>query len=51
MMTDESNNGRSWTDEERAGIKKLVRMAGILFLAIAMAGVIAAVISSALGTL
>jgi len=41
----------SWTNEERDGIRNLLRMAAILFIAIVIAGIVAALISSALGTL
>lgn len=50
-MADESNNRPAWTDAERDGIRKLLRMAGMLLIAIVLAGVIAAVVSSSLGTL
>ena len=44
-------DNRSWTDAEREGFRKLLRAAGILFIAIVIAGTIAALLSSALGTL
>lgn len=49
-MSDQSPKN-PWTKEERDGIRHLLRMAGLLFLAITVAGLIAALLSSALGTL
>ncbi|MCY3782088.1 MAG: hypothetical protein OXG78_17370 [Chloroflexi bacterium] len=39
-----------WTAAERAGLRKLIRMGLIMLLAIIVAGTIAALLSSALGT-
>lgn len=50
MMTDEPKGERGWTAAERQALRKLIRMALILLLAIAVAGTIAALLSSALGT-
>ena len=50
MMTDEPKGERDWTAAERQALRKLIRMALILLLAIAVAGTIAALLSSALGT-
>ncbi len=49
-MTDERKEERGWTVAERQALRKLIRMALILLLAIAVAGTIAALLSSALGT-
>jgi hypothetical protein len=40
-----------WTDAERDSFRKLLRMAGILFIGILLAGTVAAGLSSLLGTL
>ena len=48
-MTDEPKGRDSWTVAERAALRKLLRMALILLLAIVAAGTIAAWLSSALG--
>lgn len=50
-MTDDPSNRHPWTEAERAGIRKLLRMAGILLAFIMIAGIIAAFLSTALGTL
>ncbi len=50
MMTDKPKGERDWTAAERQALRKLIRMALILLLAIAVAGTIAALLSSALGT-
>ncbi len=49
-MPDNQKND-SWTDAERASFRKLLRMAGILFIGILIAGTVAAILSSILGTL
>ncbi len=49
-MTDEREGKKSWTAAELAALRKLIRMGLILLLAIAVAGAIAALLSSALGT-
>ena len=49
-MPDDQNNN-SWTDAERESFRKLLRMAGILFIGILLAGTAAAILSSILGTL
>lgn len=48
-MTDEREQGAGWTPAERQALRKLIRMGLILLLAIAVAGTIAALLSSALG--
>ena len=48
-MTDEPKGKASWTEAERAALRKLIRMGLILLLAIVVAGAIAALLSSALG--
>ena len=48
-MTDEGKG--QWTEAERAALRKLIRMALIMLLAIIAAGAIAALLGSALGTL
>ena len=50
-MTDEPQRKGEWTAAERAGLRKLLRMGLIMLLAIIVAGTIAALLSSALGTL
>ncbi len=50
-MAEDPNQRPGWTNEERAGIRNLLKMAGVLLIAIVIAGVIAAALSSALGTL
>lgn len=50
-MTDKQSNQSGWTQAERAAFRKLLRMGLILFLAIVIAGAIAALLSSSLGTL
>ncbi len=50
-MADKRNSKSGWTQAERAAFRGLLRMGLILFLAIVIAGVIAALLSSALGTL
>lgn len=50
-MADKQNNQSGWTPAERAAFRKLVRMGLILFLVIVIAGAMAALLSSALGTL
>ncbi len=50
-MTGEDKNKRGWTEAERAALAKLIRMALVLLVAIALAGAIAAFLSSSLGTL
>lgn len=47
----EPKTSNEWTQAERDSLRKLLRMAGFLFLAIVIAGGIAAVVSSGLGTL
>lgn len=49
-MRDEREGKESWTAAERAALRKLIRMALIMLLAIVVAGAIAALLSSALGT-
>lgn len=49
-MTEEPKRERGWTPAERQAWRKLIRMALILLLTIAVAGTIAALLSSALGT-
>ena len=49
-MADEPNGERGWTTAERQALRKLIRMGLILLLAIVVAGTIAALLSSALGT-
>ena len=51
LMADKRNSKSGWTQAERAAFRKLLRMGLILFLAIVIAGAIAALLSSALGTL
>lgn len=50
-MPDHQSNNTSWTNAERDSFRKLLRMAGILFMGILVAGILAALLSSALGTL
>ena len=50
-MADEPERKGAWTEAERAALRKLLRMALILLLAIIVAGTIAALLSSSLGTL
>ena len=50
-MPDNQPNHTPWTDAERDSLRKMLRMAGILFIGILVAGTIAALLSSALGTL
>jgi hypothetical protein len=50
-MPDNQTKKNSWTDAERDSFRKLLRMVGILFIGIVVAGTIAALISSAFGTL
>ena len=45
-MTDERKDETSWSDAERAALRKLFRMALIILLAIVLAGTAAAVLSS-----
>ena len=47
--TDEREREVGWTPAERQALRKLIRMGLILLLAIAVAGTIAALLSSALG--
>ncbi len=47
-MTGEPKGKGTWTPAERAALRKLIRMALILLLAIVVAGTIAALLSSAL---
>ena len=49
-MSKESKQERGWTAAERQALRKLIRIALILLLAIVIAGTIAALLSSALGT-
>lgn len=49
-MPDNQNND-SWTDAERASFRKLLKMAGFLFIGILIAGTVAAGLSSVFGTL
>lgn len=46
VMTDERKDETSWSDAERAALRKLLRMALIILLAIVVAGTAAAVLSS-----
>lgn len=48
-MRDERDSEGGWTPAERQALRKLIRMGLILLLAIAIAGTIAALLSSALG--
>lgn len=48
-MTEERK--REWTAAERAALRKLIRMALIMLLAIFVAGAIAALLSSSVGAL
>ena len=50
-VTEERRDTVRWSAEERAALRKLIRMALILLLAIAIAGTAAALLSSVLGTL
>ena len=50
-MPEEPKGGNKWTAAERAALRKLLRMAIIMLLAIVVAGTLAALFSSALGTL
>lgn len=50
MMSDEPTDRRGWSAAERQALRKLFHMALILLLAIVIAGAIAALLSSALGT-
>ncbi len=50
-MSDEPKRGEKWTAAERAALRKLIGMALIILLAIVLAGTVAALLSSALGTL
>ncbi len=50
-MTEEQKDNGAWTAEERAALRRLLRMALILLAAITVAGTAAALLSSALGTL
>ena len=47
----DNQNQNPWTDAERDSFRKLLRMAGILFIGILLAGTVAAGLSSLLGTL
>ncbi|MCY3834376.1 MAG: hypothetical protein OXG85_15285 [Chloroflexi bacterium] len=49
-MSDEPTDRRGWSAAERQALRKLFHMALILLLAIVIAGAIAALLSSALGT-
>ena len=49
-MTDERKSETGWTAAERQALRRLIRMGLILLLAIVIAGTIAALLSSALGT-
>lgn len=49
-MRDEPKEERGWTAAERQALRKLIRMALVMLLAIVVAGTIAALLSSALGT-
>ncbi len=49
-MTEAPKGKGGWTAAEREALRKLIRMALILLLAIVIAGTIAALLSSALGT-
>jgi len=49
-MTDERKRETDWTPAERQALRQLIRMGLILLLAIVVAGAIAALLSSALGT-
>lgn len=48
-MANKRNDKSGWTPAERAALRKLLWMGLTLLLAIAIAGVIAALLSSALG--
>ena len=50
-MSDEERGRAGWTAAERRAIWQLLRMALVLFLAIVIAGVAAALLGSALGAL
>jgi hypothetical protein len=50
-MPDNQSNHMPWTDAERDSLRKLLRMAGILFIGILVAGTVAALLSLVLGTL
>ena len=49
-MRDEREREKGWTPEERQALRQLIRMGLILLLAIVVAGAIAALLSSALGS-
>ena len=49
-MADNEKEQSGWSDAEREALKKLLRMAFILLLAIVVAGTIAALLSSFPGT-
>ena len=49
-MSEESERKGGWTAAERQALRQLIRIGLILLLAIAVAGLIAALLSSALGT-
>lgn len=50
-MANKRNDKSGWTPAERAALRKLLWMGLMLLLAIAIAGVAAALLSSALGAL
>jgi len=47
----DNQNDNSWTDAERESFRKLLKMARNLFIGIVIAGFVAAILSSILGTL
>jgi len=47
----EQKQDEGWSASERAGLRNLLRMAGFIFLALIIAGTIAAFLSLILGTL
>jgi hypothetical protein len=50
-MMSEQKPDDAWTSSERANVRTLFRMALMIFIALVIAGLIAAVLSSAMGTL
>ena len=50
-MADKRNSQSGWTQAERDAFRKLLRMGLILLLVIVIAGAVAALLGSALGTL
>lgn len=51
MTEKPENQSNGWTDEERAGLRTLMRMGVYLLIGIIVAGTIAAVLSLMMGTL